>query len=107
MLLPATRGASDVQTLVVPADADSVRLRLELESSDFRSYRATVHDEADRVVWRSGPIPATRRGGNASTSVTISASLLRPGSFALELTGVSSVGGGEVVANYAFTVARK
>jgi hypothetical protein len=103
VLLPATRGASDLATIVIPPGTDEVRLQLALESDDFSSYRVVLKDPAiDRILWRSADLKAVGSGAMKSVAITIRASLLKPQNYSLELTGVPAHGAAELVGSYPF-----
>ena len=105
VLSPATRGAATVTTIAIPPGTGEVALRLPLEAGDFPRYRATLKDAAtERVVWRSmslRPTPATER---PTVVITLSARVLEPRLYTLELSGVPARGDEELVGSYPFRV---
>jgi hypothetical protein len=107
MLRAATRGAGDIATIAIPAGTDAVTLQLDLEE-DFPRYRIALKDPAtDQIVWRGDNLQATSTGEVKSLPITLSASLLKPQTYTVELTGVPARGAAELVSSYTFRVVIK
>lgn len=105
LLMPALRGSSDVSMVVLPPGTTDVRLQLQLESNDYRSYRVTLKEPASaRVLWRSAQLRPGIVGGNKLVSVTMPAALFKPRNYSIELAGVRTPGPDDFIASYAFKV---
>ena len=103
VLLPATRGAGDVPTLIIPAGTDTVSLRLDLEADAFPRYRAAVKDPStDRIVFRDEPLRAASADGAKSLILRFPATLLKPQAYTVEVTGIPARGAAELVGSYSF-----
>src|SRR4029453_6301932 len=105
LLVPSRRGAGDLSTIAIPRGTDAVTLRLELEADDFTRYRVTLKDPAnDRSLWRSAEIKSTTAGGIRTVNVTVTAALLKPDNYILELTGLTATGAARFAGRSAFRV---
>lgn len=105
VLSPGRRGGDQLTQFKIPPGADAVVLRLPLVAVDFAHYEAVLKDAStDRVVWRSGRLPAPPARERPLLPVTIRTSLLAPRTYTLELTGMSAGGEAEPLDSYAFRV---
>ena len=96
VLFPQTRGVGPVETLTVPASAESIRLDLRLELNDFPRYQAALRDPAtNQIVWRTGPVAAQANADAPTVSVAIPAGLLKSQHYAVELSGRDAAGRAE------------
>jgi hypothetical protein len=85
-----------------------VAFRLELETNEFPRYQVAVKDaETDRIVSQSRNLRAASRGDSKSLSVTLSAALLEPKRYAIDLSGVRPEGGSDFIGTYSFRVVIK
>ena len=107
-LAPQMRGASQTAVIRVPADADQVSLKLELEPTDFTFYRADLKAQpGSGVVWKSGRLRAKVSGDGKSITVNLSAALLKSQPYKLEVYGVSPTGAAEIISSYPFRVSKQ
>jgi hypothetical protein len=105
VLSAARRGADQLPQFTIPPGAGTVILRLPLVAVDFPHYEAALRDAAsDRVIWRSGRLPAPAVREQPMIPVTVRTSLLGPRAYALELTGISARGQAEPLDSYLFRV---
>jgi hypothetical protein len=101
VLMPQTRGLSKIPLIHLPADIDFLALTLKVETNDFPNYTAELKNPAtDETVWRSEKVKLE----NNSVQIKIPASLLKPQSYLMELSGVSASGASEIVSSYPFRV---
>ena len=108
LLLPPTRGASQITDISVPPGTERVTLRLQLESNDFRVYRVVLKEPAsNQIVWRSAKLRAKLEGEATTISISLPAALLKQQNYVVELTGVPARGTGEFVSSYPFKVVRE
>ncbi|PWT82540.1 MAG: hypothetical protein C5B57_08510 [Blastocatellia bacterium] len=108
VLLAPKRGAGEITTIAIPPGTQTVTFRLELETDDFPRYQIAVKDaETDRIVSQSRSLRAASRGDAKSLSVTISAALLEPKRYAIDLSGVRPEGGSNFIGSYSFRVVIK
>lgn len=106
-LLPGlVRGESGAGSLVLPAGATEVRLRLTLEGETHKKYRATLSTPEGRKVWGRD---VTNGSSMKSDQLTLSlpAELLKGGDYVLDLSGTNAAGVWESVADYAFRIVKK
>jgi hypothetical protein len=105
VLTPQMRGAGQTPTISIPAKTDDVVMQLELEPSDYPTYRVTLHDRAgNRTLWRSGRLKARAAGANKTLSIRFSAGLLAPQAYVLRVSGVAANGVSEIISDYPFRV---
>jgi hypothetical protein len=104
-LLAATRAGGEIPQLAIPPGASAVTLRLPLVAADFPRYEAALRDAtSDRVIWRSGGLPAPAARARPMVAVTVPASLLGPRAYTLELSGLPRRGVAEPLDTYPFRV---
>lgn len=108
LLPPPSRGISSIKTLTVVPDTDLVVLVLTLESASYPRYRVALKDPAtNTTVWRSADLEAATPGNRPAVSMSFRATLLKPQTYVVELSGVSRNGEAQAVGDYAFRVAVK
>lgn len=108
LLLPPMRGAGPIAKVLLPRSAKRVTVRLQLETDDFQTYRASLKDPvADQIVWRSGNLSAKTAEAKRVVSLSLASNLLKQQNYVLELSGVSAEGVEELLSGYAFTVVVK
>lgn len=106
-LAPALRGGGTVPDLTIPAGTKDVVLHLQLTALDFAGYQAALKKAGDdRVLWRSGRLRSPTAAEKNTLPVTLRASLLAPGAYTLELTGIPARGEPEPLDSYPFRVVR-
>ena len=78
------------------------------QADDFPVYRASLKDLAtEQIIWRETNLHATASGDAKAVSIVVPARLLKPQTYAVELSGVSPTGAAEVINSYPFRVALK
>ena len=101
-LSPQSRGINQIKPVSLPPEISYVSLRLELDGPDFPAYRASLKSSSGQTVWSSGR--PTTSGINQSVRLRLPAGLLKPGTYTLELSGISADGTAEIVGSYVFRV---
>lgn len=106
VLAPPTRGVGQIPSISLPTGTDQVLLRLQLEADEFPRYQVTLKDPAtNRILWHTTDALRANPEGNVKVvSVSLSAKLFKPQSYILELSGLSAIGGPELVSSYPFRV---
>jgi hypothetical protein len=105
VLFPARRDAQTVPIISVAKNVDAVTLQLDPGGDEFSEYRAALQDAStERVVWRSEPLRAASAGGQSVLTMTVPASLLHRGEYAIKLTGIQTAGEPKVLDSYPFRV---
>jgi hypothetical protein len=103
VLLPPTRGAGQIPTLLVPPRTSLIVLVLALETEDFPTYRVGLRDPAaNQILWHSANLQPTSRAENKLISISFPARLLRSQNYVIELSGVSAKGAAELTTSYTF-----
>jgi hypothetical protein len=101
-----TRGESGGNELIVSPGTVTVKLNLVLDSDEYPSYKVIIRNAQTIAAQRAGLKPRRSRS-NQIITVQIPAKLLTPGDYTVRLSGVSSSGAIEPVADYAFRVTSK
>lgn len=106
VLMPLTRGTSEMQTLKISSDANKVSIRARLEFDDYPAYTAALIDPTDgSTVWTSGKLHSRKDKGGSAVNVVVPVKLLRSHIYSLSVTG-EQAGGRENVGDYPFRVVR-
>lgn len=104
-LAPPQRGTASLPVLKIPASAQQVAIRLELESATYARYRVVLREaQTQRVLWQSGSLAATKSKTAASVNVRLVASRLAAGRYAFELSGSTADNAEERISSYSFEV---
>jgi hypothetical protein len=107
VLTPQLRGAGQPQSVSIPVKTARVTMQLNLEPNDYQTFTVALLDQSNhQEVWRSGKLKASSRGDNRTLSVSVSAGLLKPQGYALQVSGISANGQSEVVSDYPFKVVK-
>ena len=107
VLSPQLRASGEPRKVEVPAGTDQLSVRLELESGDFRAYRAVLSEQSsNRVVWQSNTVKPTGPANARRLAVSIPARFLNSAAYILTVSGLSETGTSEIVGDYTFTVVR-
>ncbi len=105
-LLPPMRSGAR-PTLVVPPDAQTVRLRVEHNNArEFIKYRAEIRDSSGDLIW-SREIAVNGKTLQKPIILDVRSGALAAGSYELTLSGVTSDAQFEEVNFYNFTVRKK
>ena len=99
------RDGAEGGNLSVPRAATHLRVRLQLEEDNYRSYRAIVSTPEGRKIW-AGAARKDRATDAHSVTVTLPADTLPRGDYVVELSGVTG-GRSEPAAAYSFRVTRE
>lgn len=105
-LVPPIR-SGERPTLIVPSDAQTIRLRVEHNNSrEFIKYRAEIRDSSGDLIW-SREIAVSPKTLQKPLVLDVRSNALITGSYELTLSGVTSDAQLEEVNFYNFTVRRK
>ena len=91
------------KTLTVPADTDTLRLRLLLAELRHNSYEATL-DAEGRTLTSKSNLPKEVVNGQPAVVLDVPASLVSTGDYRVKLSGVNPDGNSESVASYSFRI---
>jgi hypothetical protein len=105
VLLPANRDAGETPTIAIPADAETVTLRFQLEGEDYARYEAVIKDAStDRILWRSGHLRPVPSGNRQMLPAAVRTNLLPPGAYTAVVAGIPERGPSEPLDHYPFRV---
>lgn len=107
VLAPPLRRADQIPTLSVPSQAETIAMRLQLESDDYTAYRVALIDQADKSLWSSGRVKIKSAGAQKTLDVHFPARLLKSQIYSLAVSGVKADGEAEVIINYPFRAVLK
>jgi len=107
-LAPPLRGIGKIPQFGVPKNASQINVELQLDANDFENYHITLTNETGDInLWRRGSLKAKNKGDKRVLNINFPAKLLNNGFYSLTVSGVSSDGEAEIVANYPFRVNSK
>lgn len=108
-LLPGiSRGAGEKPRLVVPEDARLARLQIGIEPEEpYKTFAVELRTIAGRQVWNRENLSVRDRRGARAVTLTLPATVLKPGEYELRLKGVAEGGRTEDVGFYYFNVTKK
>ncbi|HEV7681894.1 MAG TPA: hypothetical protein VGO68_07215 [Pyrinomonadaceae bacterium] len=107
VLTPQLRGVGQAQSVSIPVKTDRVKLQLNLEPNDYQTFAVVLFDQSNhQELWRSGKLKAGSKGDDRTLNVTLSAGLLKPQAYALQVSGISANGQSEVLSDYPFKVVK-
>lgn len=98
-----TRADGKMPELNLPKGARTANLRLNLESQDYKIYRAAVVDVDGKVVWQNEKLKAKK----SKINFHVPAEKLLRGDYLVKVSADNPRGASEPVADYAFRVNRK
>jgi hypothetical protein len=101
------RDPSAANKVVVSSSVQRVRLQLNLERNDYRSYAVRITTVEGHLVWQAGSIDARTAGGATVLALSLPARLLASGDYIAEVSGVGDAGPPESLASYFFSITRK
>jgi hypothetical protein len=112
VLLPANRGGES-PAIRIPANTDTVTLRLQLDGNDYARYNVTIKEEnTGRIIWRGARLRATTAAAAAASAprsrtilpASLPAHVLRPGAYAADVVGLADGRPPEPLDSYPFRV---
>lgn len=101
------RGAGEPKRLIIPRDANLVRINLDFEQGEYRSYRAVLETVDGKRIWSNGSLKARPGSAGKMVSLGLPAGLFKKSGYILTLSGVNASGSSESVAEYYFSVVKK
>lgn len=107
ILTPPRRGNNPIKQLTVPANTETIAVRLELEFDEFTTYRVQLADQTGRSLWQSGGLKSAKSGGSGSLNLRFPANLLQNMVYTLNVSGIGTDGSSEPIAGYPFRVVLK
>jgi hypothetical protein len=102
------RSASGELTRVqVPQGTKLVRFHLELETNEYPTYRATLHEAAGTELWSQRNLAAATIDGRTGVSLTLPSELLAAGDYYINVDGVLPTEGVAHLSRFDFRVSRR
>lgn len=98
-----TRDSGNITRIPIPADTDTLRLRLVLMSNDYQSYRAELLNESGSILIKEDLNPESEVGA-VFISLFVPTSMLGREDYQVKLSGRLAGGGYENISGYRFRV---
>ncbi|HEV7905822.1 MAG TPA: hypothetical protein VGO96_18425 [Pyrinomonadaceae bacterium] len=95
------RGPGQFKKISLPPETREVRLRLDLATAEYSSYRAVLQNSDGQDLLTERRLPA---GGGKFVQLNVPAKLLKRGDYQVLLSGVNPSGEAEEIDNYYFRV---
>lgn len=105
-LMPGSLRDGAGKNLFIPRGSTHLRLRLQLEDDNYRSYNALLSTPEGRTVWAGAARKDREKNAQFVTLIVPAASLAR-GDYIIELTGTTAGARSEAAAQYSFRVTRE
>lgn len=105
-LVPGSLRDGAGANLFIPRGSTHLRLRLQLEEDNYRSYNAVLSTPEGRNVWTGAARKDREKNAQFVTFILPAASLAR-GDYIIELTGTTAGARPEAAAQYSFRVTRE
>lgn len=103
VLSPQMRGTTNIPLVAIPAKAEQMAVRLELEPNDFSAYRVVLLDHTEgEMFWRSKNVFGQTKDGSKTLSIQLPLQRLRSGSYVLRVYGLTESGKSEQMSDYHF-----
>lgn len=97
------RGEGKTNELNLSKDSSGANLQLNLESQDYKTYRAEIIDQNGNVIYRSGKLTAK----SSKINTFVSAKNLKRGDYIVKVYGKNAQNQDESVADFQFRVNQK
>jgi hypothetical protein len=98
------RDSSSITTATAPAGTSLIRLELPTEGDDYKSYRATLHNNSHAEILIQNMLKARTTAGNTVVVVNVPTETISPGGYYVKLYGITSAGDTENLRTYHFRV---
>lgn len=96
------RGGGKTNSVTIPKAAKGLNLQLNLESQDYKNYRAEIVDQDDKVVYKSGKITAR----NSKLNAFVPSEKFKTGDYLVKVYGLTATNEEESAADFSFRVNR-
>jgi hypothetical protein len=96
------RSGGTLTRIVVPADADVVRLLLDLPDDEYTLYQAALLDVDGNEIWSRSELAAESVEGRAVVEVLVPAALLGHDDYEVKVSGLTESGELESLSRYTF-----
>jgi anti-sigma factor RsiW len=107
-LSPAlVRGSGESNVLRIPANATLVRLKLNFQQGNYKSYSASIKTAEGLDVWSQTKLRAQPANGSMSVALGVPPKRLAEADYILTLRGMTESGREEDIKEYAFRVIKK
>jgi hypothetical protein len=99
--------SGELTRVQLPLAAKLVRFHLELETNEYPTYRATLHEAVGTELWSQGNLAASTIDGRTGVSLTLPSELLPAGDYYVNLDGVRPSAAVEHLSRFDFRVSRR
>jgi hypothetical protein len=108
LLFPGlSRGADERNELVVPAGAATIQLKLALDTDDYNRYRISIRSADGREAWSQDQLRAQGPRPARIILSHIPSNRMMTGDYVVNVSGRTSSGSYDSVADYAFRLSKK
>jgi cell division protein FtsL len=107
VLLPGFRDPGDANELVIPPDANLIRLQAGLEADDYPIYYASLRTADGAEVWIRSGLKAQPSGSGKAVVCHLPPKVFTKRDYVLSISGLTKQGGSEEVERYSFRVSKK
>ncbi|HEV8370835.1 MAG TPA: hypothetical protein VGQ39_23000 [Pyrinomonadaceae bacterium] len=105
ILSPQMRGTTNIPIVAIPAKAEDLAIRLELEPNDYSTYRVVLRNENEGVpLWRSRRMFGQTKDGSKTLSIHLPLQRIKPRLYVLQVYGLTENGRTEQMSDYHFRV---
>lgn len=101
-----SRDAGEMKRVAIPASADGVRLRLELASDDYPSYRAVLRTDEGREIFTADQLKTEATSAVKVVDFSFPSRLLTNSDYQVKLRGITASGDLEEIGSYYFRVVK-
>jgi hypothetical protein len=96
------RGEGTLARVVIPTNAEVVRLTLDLPGDEYLRYDASLYDVDGNEIWAQSRLEAERTEERTVLSLLLPTSLLPYGDYQVKVSGITEQGEPEALASYTF-----
>lgn len=101
------RDPNKATKISLESSVKQVRVQLNLEGDEYKSYVVRITTVEGRSVWQGGPLYAHATKSGKAIVINLQAKILPSDDYIVELSGVSEAGPIESFADYFFSIKRK
>jgi hypothetical protein len=96
------RSGGSLTRIAVPADADVVRLLLDLPDDEYPLYRAALLDVDGHEIWSQSKLTAESTGEQVVVAALVPAMVLAHDDYQMKVSGLTESGEVEILGSYTF-----
>jgi hypothetical protein len=101
------RGGDTMKRLIVPSGIIMIRLELQLQRDEYKSYKAGLHNDDGAEVFTFSMLRAVTAGGSKIVPVIFTAENISGGDYYVQLSGIAASGNLEDLGKYFLRIIKK